>query len=231
MPDLPHRIRRLELAAGPTVERFDDAAPLTGAVAVLPSAFNPPTRAHLHLLAVSAALVGATQAALLTTRNVAKELTGASHEQRVEMLLVAKATTPALAVLAANQARIVDQAALLRSAFPRATFAFVLGHDTFVRLFDPSYYGDMAAELAPFFEDHRLVVTNRAQHSIGEVEEFVAAHAARFATRITLLEIDEHHASLSSTVARGHAAAGSETPSLTPEVADYVRSHGLYREG
>lgn len=231
MPDLPSRIRILELSAVPMVVRFDDAAPLTGPVAVLPSAFNPPTRAHLHLLASSAERLGATQAALLTTRNVAKGVTGASHVQRMEMLLAAKAATPSLAVLAANQARIIDQAATLRQTFPMATFAFVLGHDTLVRLFDRSYYSNMAAELASFFEHHTLLVTNRARHSIAEVEAFVAAQASEFADRITPLEIDGHHASLSSTSARGHAAAGEDAPSLTPEVAEYVRTHGLYRDG
>ena len=95
---------------------------------------NPPTRAHFHLLAASAERLSASPAALLTTRNVAKGLTGASHEQRIEMLLVARTAVPALAVLAANQARIVDQAAVLRESFPAASFDFVLGHDTLVRL-------------------------------------------------------------------------------------------------
>lgn len=230
MLDLPARIRLLELATAPVVERFDAPAPLIGPVAVLPSAFNPPTRAHLHLLALSAELLSATPAALLTTRNVAKGLTGASHAQRIEMLLTAKAAVPTLAVLAANQARIVDQAAVLRESYPAASFAFVLGHDTLVRLFEPSYYGDMAAELASFFEHHQLVVTNRAAHSIAEVEAFLSAAAAPFAERITLLEIDDHHASLSSTAARGHAASGGDAPSLTLEVAEYVRAQRLYRE-
>ena len=231
MPGLTSRIRLLELAALPAVQRFDDAPPLAGRVGVLPSAFNPPTRAHFHLLAASCALLDASPAALLTTRNVDKGLTGASHLQRIEMLLAAKAAAPTLAVLAANQARIVDQAAVLRDTFPAATFAFILGHDVLVRLFDQSYYTDMVTELVPFFEEHRLVVTNRAQHSVQEVEAFVARYAARFAGRITLLEIDDHHASLSSSMARGHAAAGEEVPSLTPEVAEYVRAHRLYREG
>ena len=200
-------------------------------MAVLPSAFNPPTRAHFHLLTASAQRLNASPAALLTTRNVAKGLTGASHEQRIEMLLVARKAVPTLAVLAANQARIVDQAAVLRESYPAASFDFVLGHDTLVRLFEPSYYGDMAAELASFFEHHRVVVTNRAAHSIVEVEAFLSATAAPFAERITLLEIDDHHASLSSTAARGHAASGGDGPSLTPEVADYIRKQGLYRDG
>ena len=231
MPDLTARIRFLERTTAPAVERFDSAAALSGPVAILPSAFNPPTRAHLHLMAASAERLSALPAALLTTRNVAKGLTGASHVQRIEMLLVAKTALPGFAVLAANQARIVDQAAVLRETFPAATFAFVLGHDTLVRLFDPSYYEDMPAELALFFEHHRIVVTNRETHPVTEVDAFLATEATLFSERITLLEIDDHHASLSSTAARLQAASGSHAPSLTPEVAEYVRQQGLYRDG
>ena len=231
MADTSSRLQAIEQATLPAAGRLDEEAQLAGPVAVLPSAFNPPTRAHFHLLAASSELLGATPAALLTTRNVDKALTGASYLQRIEMLLAARGVMPALAILAANQARIIDQAAILRQTWPQAVFAVVAGYDVLIRLFDPTYYTDMGAELAPFFEQHRLIVTNRAGHSLAEVGAFIDAHAARFAHRITLLEIDDHHASLSSSVARGHAATGEETPSLTPEVAEYVRKHGLYRAG
>ncbi len=231
MSDLRSRIQTLEQSVAPAAERFDAGTPLIGAVAVLPSAFNPPTRAHLHLLAASAGLLRAAPAALLTTRNVDKGLSGAKYAERIEMLLAAAAAMPTLAVLATNQARIIDQATVLRQAFPEAKFAFVVGHDVLVRLFDPAYYTEMEAELTPFFEQHQLVVSNRAHHALEEVEAFIAARAARFSGRITLLEIDDHHASLSSTAARAHAATGAEISGLTPEVAAYIRAHWLYQEG
>lgn len=231
MAGLLSQVDLVERAGGPAVARFDAAAPLTGLVALLPSAFNPPTRAHLHLLASSAERLGATPAALLTTRNVDKAATGASYLQRVEMLLLARSTNPELAVLASNQARIVDQAAVLRTSFPLATFAFVVGHDVLVRLFDSSYYGDMAAELEPFFREHTVIATNRADHPIEEVAEFIAARAGRFAPRISVMVIDDAHAALSSTAARSDAATGDDAPALTAEVAAYVRERGLYRDG
>ena len=227
---LPRLIRSVESAPGPVAVRCDDGAPLRGPVTVLPSAFNPPTRAHVHLLKAAADALEATPAALLTTKNVAKESHGANHVQRVEMLLAARRSVPGLVVLASNQARIVDQAAVLSAAFPLAEFAMVVGYDTLVRLFDPVYYRDMEAELAPFFAAHRVVAANRAEHGVDEVEGYIRQLPAAFRARIVALEIDDDHAALSSTAARGHAAEGVESDVLPSEVAEYVRRHGLYRE-
>ena len=222
-------VHAVESATEPVAARFDDGPPLNGPAVVLPSAFNPPTRAHIHLLQCAAEAMEATPAALLTTRNVAKKTQGASHVQRVEMLLAARSALAGLAVLASNQARIIDQAAVLASAYPRASFAMVVGYDTLVRLFDPVYYGDMETELTPFFAAHRVVATNRADHGIDEVADYITGLPGAFRERIVALEIDDHHASLSSTVARGHAADGLDSHALLPGVADYVRSHRLYR--
>lgn len=227
---LPQLIHSVESAPEPLVVRCDQGDELRGAVAVLPSAFNPPTRAHLHLLKAAAEALGATPAALLTTKNVAKEAHGADHVQRVEMLLAARQSLPGLVVLASNQARIIDQAAVLSAAFPAAGFAMVVGYDTLVRLFDPVYYEEVEAELAPFFGAHWLVAANRAEHGVDEVEAYVRGVPERFRRRIVALEIDDDHAALSSTAARGHAADGVESDVLVPEVAEYVRRHGLYRE-
>ncbi|MBA4180165.1 MAG: hypothetical protein C0506_06200 [Anaerolinea sp.] len=227
---LRHLIQRVESTPEPLVVRCDDGAPFAGPVVVLPSAFNPPTRAHIHLLETAARSLEATPAALLTTKNVAKEAHGADHLQRVEMLLAACRSLPRLAVLVSNQARIIDQAAVLSAAFPLAEFAMVVGYDTLVRLFDPMYYADMEAELGLFFAAHRLVATNRAEHGIDEVEAYLASVPAAFQGRILALAIDDHHASLSSTAARGHAAQGVDSHALLPEVAEYVRRHRLYRE-
>ena len=61
-----------------------------GRVAVLPSAFNPPTIAHLHLLEQALRVEGVTlAAAMLSTRNVAKGVVGAGLADRVGMLLAA----------------------------------------------------------------------------------------------------------------------------------------------
>ncbi len=200
-------------------------------MAVLPAAFNPPTLAHAHLLALAAGEPGIDLAAvLLTTRNVDKDLHGATLAQRVEMLLALAAAQP-LAVLAANQARLADQSLALTTCFPGVEFDFVVGYDTLVRLFDERYYADMTAELAPFFARHRLIATNRSHHTIDELRLFVESHplAQACATRILIRQLDDEPASYSSTAARNHAASGDDLPQVPPPVARYIQTHRLYR--
>lgn len=198
---------------------------------MLPAAFNPPTLAHLHLLDLAAREPGVQlAAALLSTRNVDKDVHGATLAQRLEMLLALDAAQP-FAVVATNQARLVDQSRALVSSFPGTECDFVVGYDTLVRLFDQRYYTDMATELAPFFERHRLIATNRAPHPLDEVRHFVENHplATEHAARILLRELADESASYSSTASRTHAAYGEELPQLPPQVAMYVRAHGLYQ--
>ena len=228
------RLEALARLESPAVARFDSAGALRGGWAVLPSAFNPPTRAHLRLLDLAEAVADVEGgAALLTTRNVAKGIEGASLAERIGMLLAAFANrVQALAVLAANQARIVDQAAALRTTWPEATFDFVLGYDTLVRLFDERYYdGSMEADLDPFFERHRVIASNRGDVTPADVSGYVAERAARYAGRIVTVALDEEHGRIASSDARELIGAGQGSDDLPPEVAAYIRVHGLYEGG
>lgn len=230
---LGERLAALAAEEAPAAARFDPGAELRGGWAVLPSAFNPPTRAHLRLLDLALVVEGvAGGAALLTTRNVAKGVEGAPLADRVGMLLAARESRPGLAVLAANQARIVDQAAALRTAWPDARFDFVLGYDTLVRLFDEQYYdGLIEAELDPFFERHRVFAANRGEVTVGEMAEWVAERAARWTERIVALALDEEHRAMASSEARALIGAGEASGDVPEEVAAYIRAHGLYAGG
>jgi nicotinamide-nucleotide adenylyltransferase len=223
------RLQRLDAEHQPSVERFDRGKPIDGRVAVLPSAFNPPTLAHLHLLETAAAVErGGRAAALLSTRNVAKGVFGASLADRVGMLLAMHGVHEELGVLATNAARLVEQARALRTAFASADFDFVVGHDTLVRLFDPVYYADMDSDLREFFEHHRVIATNRGDVSTDEVRRF-ADERTRFASRIVVCEIHEERAVISSSEARATIEAGGHPVQVPPAVATYIAEHGLYR--
>lgn len=227
---IAERVEALSRIEGPAAARFDSDEPLEGGWAVLPSAFNPPTRAHLRLLELAQAVEGVEGgAALLTTRNVAKGLEGASPADRIGMLLAARAARPGLAVLAANQARIVDQAASLRAAWPGASFDFVLGYDTLIRLFDEQYYpGAMELELDPFFERHRVIAANRGEVTASGVEAYVEQRASRYGERIVTVALDEAHGRMASSDARARIGAGEGSADVPEEVAAYIREHGLY---
>jgi len=209
---------------------FDGAPGLSGTVAVLPSAYNPPTVAHRHLLESAGSAVPSSSAlALLTTRNVDKGLHGAPLADRVGMLLALAGESPGLAVGASNRARIIDQAESLVASFGPLELVFVVGFDTLERLFAPRYYQDMERELAPFFERHRVLAANRGSIGAAQVADWVSANANPFHDRIGVLEIDEFPASLSSTQVREALAAGNHHSALTPAVRRYIEQHGLYR--
>lgn len=236
----------LQEEPGFAVARIDPGDEFLPRVAVLPSAFNPPTRAHLHLLDIARTVQGiAMPAALLSTRNVDKGLYGATIPDRIGMLLSLNSHRPDIAVLASNAARIIDQAVSLRARNPGVGFDFVLGFDTLVRIFDPRYYGEgdrapgessrltaMAAELEPFFNDHRLIATNRGDESIDDLYRYLETPIVRdFAERIVLREIDPEPARLSSTQQRKALESGDDPGGLAPGVREYVDRQRLYREG
>ncbi len=203
---------------------------MPGRAVVLPSAFNPPTLAHLRLLELAKHVSRADSGvALLTTRNVAKGVFGAGLPDRIAMLLAVHATQPDLDVIAANVARIADQAQALRATLPGVAFDFVMGYDTLVRLFQPRFYTDMRAELASFFAEHRVIAANRAEASVETVREFLGEpEVSPFAGRITVVALDGDRASLSSTAVREEVARGDASRALPPSVLAYIREHGLY---
>lgn len=228
--ELAVRLERLDAAAGPAAERFDAGGPLGRTAAVLPSAFNPPTHAHQHLLERALETFGISSAiALLTTRNVDKGLHGAPLADRVGMLLALGEAFPGLAVMAANQARIIDQAVALALLLPGVELDFVVGFDTLERLFAPRYYTDMEGELAPFFARHRILAANRGEMEAARVRKWLDANVVQFRPRIEVLEIDEFPASLSSTQVREALRSDQEALHVAPAVRRYIEERGLYR--
>jgi nicotinic acid mononucleotide adenylyltransferase len=225
------RLARLHESPGYSADRFDPGAPLGSRVAVLPSAFNPPTRAHLALLRLAADLADVdSTATLLTTNNVDKAVFGAPLSHRIGMLLALREVEP-VAVLGSNAARISDQGEALSIAFPGTSFDFVVGYDTLVRLFDERYYEDMPTTLDRFFGRHRLIAANRAQATVDALADFLRQpHIRPYADGVILRELDHAHLHISSTHARTAASRGEPTEALHEPVLEYIRSHGLYGE-
>lgn len=229
-PALADRLARLDAQPAPSVVRFDPGQHFRGRLAFLPSAYNPPTLAHVRLMEAALEVDGVGHvAAMLTTRNVAKDVFGASLPDRVAMLLELHRERPEVAVLAANAARIIDQAAALSAAFDGVEVDAIVGFDTLERLFDPRYYSDIDRELAPFFERHRVIAANRGPHGIHDVEAWVRTHAGPFVRSIIIREIPPYPAALSSTLARERVAAGGADLPVPPGVLRYIMERGLYR--
>jgi nicotinic acid mononucleotide adenylyltransferase len=225
-------LREVSASEQLTAARVDGGTALESRVAVLPASFNPPTLAHLELLAESLEVPGvASTAFLLSTRNVDKQEFGAGYADRLGMLLSLGPAAPV--VLISNAARIADQAVAIRHAFPGLDFDFVVGYDTLLRLFDRRYYDAMHEVLGEFFTHHRLIAANRGAHDVAAVERYLAADpdAARYRDSIIVAEVHEEAALMSSSLVRSHLALEGASPHLPREVARYIRAHGLYREG
>jgi nicotinic acid mononucleotide adenylyltransferase len=225
-------LAKVQSARDLVAARVDSGNPLRNRVAVLPASFNPPTLAHLELLAGAREVddVGSV-ACLLTTRNVDKGLFGAALEERMAMLL--SLADPAIAVLVSNAARIADQAIAATSVFPGLQFDFVVGFDTLIRVFDGRYYENMHLILEPFFARHRLIAANRGQHDVNAVESYLATHpdANRYREAIVVAAVQEEAALMSSSLVRRHLATSGSSPHLPAEVARYIKENHLYRHG
>ena len=167
-------------------------------------------------------------AAMLTTRNVAKGIYGASLADRVGMLLALQRTRPEVAVVASNMARIMDQAEALSRQTAAGEVDAIVGFDTLERLFDPKYYDDMERELERFFQRHRVIAANRGRESAERVAEWVRRNAAPFERRILVREIEPEAAEVSSTEAREKAAANVDEMPVAEPVREYIQERGLY---
>lgn len=230
MNDARHALQALAATEQPAVLRVDPGDSLDSRVAVLPASFNPPTVAHVELLERAREVEGvASSAALLTTRNVDKGVFGAGHQHRLAMLLALR--LPATGILLSNAARIADQAAVLRDAFPSHQFDFVVGYDTLVRLFDERYYeGDMHSVLEPYFAHHRLIAATRDTYDLEAIERYREGdtHARRYGDRILPLELGPEVVRVSSSAVRQRAGS-VERLEVPDAVESYIREHRLYR--
>lgn len=222
---LQRHLDAVDLAAPPRVEVHYGASS-TGklaSLAVLDSSFNPPTRAHLHLLSLAAEQLGLSHSLLLLAKqNADKPVLGASLVQRLEMMeLIAAAADPPASTLCGVTAHplFVDKAAALRSLCePDARIAVLVGFDTWVRIVDPKYYaeGGLEAALTQIFDAVEVVVASRDPSSASNLRPMSADEqeavvqelpATLTRQRLHFLRNSEQMAPLSSSAIRKAIAA------------------------
>ncbi|KAG0302256.1 hypothetical protein BGZ98_007657 [Dissophora globulifera] len=227
-------------------------------IAVLDSSFNPPTKAHYHLLKAAARVGCDAFLLLLATNNVDKGQTGAGAIERLEMMeaMAAHALTHEkedsalrnIAVGLTIHARFMDKAQPILDNYQAGTvqLSWIMGHDTMTRLFDPKYYNDVHADMAPFFERCNVICSSRPGYgSRDEMMQFVkqSGHSEKVAlvdivaTEDTVEEAGrpENHGveikEMSSTVVR-NAARNKDWKlverCVLPPVKEIIESNGLY---
>lgn len=190
-----------------------------GRLGAFSASFNPLTRAHAQLIELARGRFGLDEVVLILAKvNVDKGIFGLPLDARLWLLARYAEGRPYLSVGAASHGRFVDKVRCLRAAYPPATeIAFIVGYDTLVRIFDPRYYRDPAAEIRLLFADARFIAANRGAQGTEALRAFLdRPDVAPFAGRIDPLELDPVHAAISSTLVRDRLASGRDVADLVP---------------
>jgi nicotinate-nucleotide adenylyltransferase len=199
------------------MEFFRKAAGRPSRAGILPGTFNPVTVAHLAL--AEAALAHLDEVVFVLPRHLPhKEFSGASFEQRIEMLNAAAPNGLPFSIAAADGGLFVEIARECRAAYGGdASFTFLCGRDAAERIagWDYGKLGSFAGMLCEF----NLLVAARS----GEYEPPPGLEGA-----IRRLELTGQFDHVSATEVRERIARGEAWQHLVPE-ALHERVARLYR--
>ena len=190
---------------------------------ILPAAFNPVTVAHLEIARQARLEYRLDEVLfLLPLRLPHKEYTGASLEQRLEMLRAALAAEPQFSIGSTDQGLFVDIARECRPDYGRqAEFFFLCGRDAADRIAAWDY-----GEEIPFGEQlqqFQVLVAPR---------EGPYVPPALGAGRMHPLRVSPGIAAVSSSAVRAAIAAGKAWAHLVPAgAAAVIRRDRLYGSG
>ena len=192
-----------------------------GRVGVLPSAFNPPTIAHVALADAAREVAGLDQIAFaLPKRLPHKDYTDASFDERLEMLLALTATRQEWACVVTDGGLFIEMAREVKAlSGPNVEALLLCGRDAAERIVGWDY------QEAPPIEDQ-----------LREFGMVVAARGERYrppnrlADRFTSASLPDECAEVSSSSVRAEVARGEDWRAFVPPaVADIVVKLGLYR--
>jgi nicotinamide-nucleotide adenylyltransferase len=216
------------------VHHVAGASPAPGArLGLLAGSFNPPTIAH-QTLASAGLLSGGLDHAwyTLSTRTVDKEVvTGAGLEDRLLLLDLLVESDPRCGVLLVNRGLYVDQAQLVRAAFPNlGALVFLVGFDKIVQIFDPRYYDDRDAALEQLFALAAFQVAPRGDDEAPALAALLdRPENRRFAGSVQPLDLPPELRDIASSTVRAGLADGAQPDqTVSPEVTAFVRETGLY---
>jgi nicotinic acid mononucleotide adenylyltransferase len=229
-------LREVAATPEPAARRVAGSLPGAGArLGLLAGSFNPPTIAHqtLALAGVSSGgLDGAWYA--LSTRTVDKEVvTGAGLEDRLLLLDLLTEDEPGLGTILLNRGLYVDQARIVRAAFPTlAELVFLVGFDKIVQIFDPKYYDDRDAALEALFGLASFLVAPRGSDEADSLAALLARpENRRYAGAVRPLDLPpELREVASSSVREGLAGGAAPDETVPPVVSDFIAATGVYAD-
>lgn len=229
--ELHQTIEGLARKAKPTLHLLKPLPANARRVGVLAGSCNPLTRGH-EALVIAARQHGLDAVLLLLpVRAVDKEtVTRASAVDRALVAQQWALRQHDVGVGLVNRGLYVEQAELLRAAYPDWTITFLLGYDKIVQIVDPRYYVDREAALEALFGLASCAVAPRQGHGPDALRALLdRAENQRFAPDVTPLEVAADVDALSSTVVRDAARDGRPYENLVPaETAAFLREAQPY---
>jgi len=200
---------------------------------VLPSSFNPPTKAHQALIESARGVKPIDEVLLVLDRKpLDKRIFGATLEERISMILLCFEKDPTVSVAFTNRGRFVEKLELVMRSYPDNTIVrFIVGYDTLTRVLDEKYYENRDAALARLFADSEFLVATRGNAGVDDIERLILQERNRpFANKIIPFDIPLPIRQLSSTQIREKRYRGNEIGDLVPsEILPYMERRRLYR--
>jgi nicotinate-nucleotide adenylyltransferase len=174
-------------------------------LAILPGAFNPPTRAHLAM--AEAALTEVDEVLFALPRAFPhKDFAGAGFEARVELLRAALAGDPRFSLAAADRGLFIDLAREARADYGADIELFVLcGRDAAERIVNWDY--GLGDSIQKQLEVYELLVASRGGHY---------EPPAEIAGRVRSISLPPGIEEISSTEVRRRIKAGEPWRELVP---------------
>lgn len=188
---------------------------------VFSGSFNPPTVAHVRLCEHAQKHLELDEILLLLAIvNVDKTRFDFSLEERVNMMTAVALGRDSWSVALCSHGRFVEKSEAVARAYPSGTeIWFIVGHDTFVRIFEPRFYPDipMPVALQKFFGIARLAVFPRGDADEQAIKDFIERQQVKlFADRIAVLPTDPSILWVSSTLVRQKLRLGEKVDGLVP---------------
>ena len=199
---------------------------------IFSGSFNPLTVAHIKMIEAAQEQYDLDEILLILARaNVDKGVFGLSLADRLLMLKEYTANQETFSVAACSHGKFIEKIEALKPAYPSGThFSFIVGYDTFIRLFDPKYYTDLHGALEALFDQCRFIVANRHEYDGDSVRRVMTApDYRRYAGGIDLIELPDFYAEISSTDIRAQIQAGNSVDHLVPlEVQGFLKAVQAY---
>lgn len=194
----------------------------TRRIALLGGSFDPPHDAHIAIARLALDKLGVDRVLLVVAGDPYQKHAQASAEERYEMTLLAAEGVEGVEVSRIEIERpgpsyTIDTVEELLAEDPALEIWLVLGSDAFSGITTWHRWRDLLGKV-------KVCVVPRPEDSIDEALSAAAALGAD----VSVIELPEP-LPYSSTEIRRAVAFGKAPEGVSPEVAEYIEEHGLYR--